>query len=198
MLFIAALFTPAVFAAGHRLGNFGTVYRIAEPDALAELEHRAKSVDWDRVFDKEKWRKKILGYRPRNIKKLPAALKDRVRNVDVSYTLPYDIPDGKGGILYPRGYTFNPLEYIFFPDILVVIDESDSNQVKWLKDSGLLGDIRTMLLLSDGSYYGLAKELGRPVYYLDQETASRLQIEAAPCVIVQKGLFMEVSEYAVR
>jgi len=26
----------------------------------------------------------------------------------MTYTTEIDVPDGKGGVLYPKGYTFNP------------------------------------------------------------------------------------------
>jgi len=183
---------------GKSLGAFGTVYGIAERDALQEIEEKAKRVDWGKYFDKKKWEKKIRGYRPQNIRSLPAATKDRVRRVDPTYTLPFDIPDGKGGILYPAGYTFNPLDYIFLSRVLVVIDGGRREQVTWLKSLGYFRDMKTMVLLTGGNYYDLSKELRVPVYYLDDILAERLGIERVPSVAVQKGNRMEVSEYAVK
>lgn len=34
------------------LGTFGVTYRISERDALAEIEERARQVDWSKVLDK--------------------------------------------------------------------------------------------------------------------------------------------------
>ena len=55
-----------------------------------------------------------------------------------------------------------------------------------------------MVIISDGNFYDLIHELRMPVYYLDTQFASRFQLEAVPSIIVQKGVFMEVSEYAVK
>ena len=91
------------------LGNFGMTYRIAERDALTEIEERAKQVDWHKVLDK----RKIENYQgPPDRVRLPRAKRNRSFQVDMTYTTEIDVPDGKGGILYPTGYTFNPLDYI--------------------------------------------------------------------------------------
>ena len=107
------------------LGNIGATYPVVERDALAEIEERAKAVDWGKAFDPKRTREKIQNYRPEEMEALPAAKKDRVFQVDVSYTLDFDIRDGRGGILYPRGFSFNPLAYVFLPNVLVVIDGVD-------------------------------------------------------------------------
>ena len=72
------------------------------------------------------------------------------------------------------------------------------NQVDWLKRLSFLKDPQVMVIISDGNFYDLIHELRMPVYYLDTQFASRFQLEAVPSIIVQKGVFMEVSEYAVK
>ena len=104
------------------LGTFGAVYPIAEPDSLAELKEKAAKVDWKRHLDREKLTRKVRNYKPSDLKRLPATARDRAFLSDLSYTLDVDIPDGKGGILYPKGYTFNPLDYIQMRRTIVVID----------------------------------------------------------------------------
>ena len=42
----------------------------------------------------------------------------------MTYTTEIDVPDGKGGILYPKGYTFNPLEYLTYSKTIIVINGS--------------------------------------------------------------------------
>ncbi len=43
----------------------------------------------------------------------------------MTFTLGNDIPDGKGGVLYPKGYAFNPSNYLSLTSLLVVIDSDD-------------------------------------------------------------------------
>jgi conjugal transfer pilus assembly protein TraW len=145
-----------------------------------------------------KTEEKIKNYRPEGMEALPAAVKDRVFSVDMTYTLDFDIPDGKGGIIYPRGYRFNPLDYIFLPNILVVIDGADARQVKWFQLSSYAKDTRVMLLLSGGSYKAVMEKLKRPVFYADGKMTAKFQLKALPVVIVQKGDVMEVREYALK
>jgi len=178
------------------LGDVGATYPIAERDALAEIEERAKAVDWGKAFDSKRTRERILNYRLGEMEALPTAKKERVFQVDVSYTLDFDIPDGRGGILYPKGFSFNPLAHVFLPNILVVIDGGDARQIEWFKASSYAKDHRVMLLLCGGSYTRVMEKLKRPAFYADARIAKKFQLKAVPAVIVQKETVMEVREYA--
>ncbi len=192
---IAVLLATA--AQARDLGTTGHVYPVAEPDSLRELKTRAAAVDWQKVFDREKLSRRVRNFRPKDLKRLPAAKKDRSFLADLSYTLDMDIPDGKGGILYPRGYTFNPLDYVRFRRTIVVMNGNDRRQVEWFRRSPWHRDINVMLLLTDGSYFRLGESLGRPVFYANARIVDRLKLKAVPSVATQQGRYMEVREYAV-
>lgn len=202
----AALLIPATILAAiltlsessaKDLGIVGATYSVDEPDALEEIREKAAGVDWGKVFDKRKWRERIEHFRPGNRASLPPAQENRVFLPDMSYSAEFDVPDGRSGILYPKGYTFNPLDYLSLPNILVFIDGDDRKQVAWFKSSPYHQDIRTMLLLTGGSYVDLAKELKMPVFYASVRVAERFGLRAVPSVAVQKGNAMEVREYAL-
>jgi conjugal transfer pilus assembly protein TraW len=178
------------------LGRVGAVYPIAEPDSLAEIREKAAKVDWKKVFDKEKLTRKVRNFKPKDLKRLPAARRDRAFLSDLTYTLDVDIPDGKGGILYPKGYTFNPLDYLRFRRTIVVINGNDCRQVEWFRKSPWNKDTNVMLLLTDGGYFELGKRLRRPVFYASALIVDRLGLKAVPSVVRQQGRFMEVREYA--
>lgn len=180
------------------LGTFGAVYPIAEPDSLSELKEKAAKVDWKRHLDREKLTRKVRSFMPKDLKRLPAARRDRAFLSDLSYSLDVDIPDGKGGILYPKGYTFNPLDYIRFQRTIVVINGKDRRQVEWFRNSPWFKDVNAMLLLTDGSYFPLGDRLRRPVFYANSLIVGRLGLKAVPSVAQQKGRYLEVREYAVR
>lgn len=184
-------------AEAKNLGVHGRTYEIAEPDALKEIKNRAAAIDWSKYFGRDKLESKVRNYKPKDLKKLPVAHEDRVRLVDMTWTLPFDIPDATGKIAIPKGTRYNPAQHRFMHTILVVIDGNDRRQVEWLKSLSFLKDPRVRVLLSDGNYYNLAKELKMAVFYANGVVVDRFQIEAVPSIVVQKGPFMEVSEYSV-
>lgn len=184
-------------ASAKHLGTVGTTYQIIEPDAMQEIQNKAASVDWGKIVNKDIVTKKVKEFQPQDLKKLPTALANRKFNVDLTYILDQDIPDGKGGILYPKGYTFNPLDYAGLHSTIVVINGNDPDQVEWFKSSPHFEDFKTRLILSDGSYYDLAEKLKRPVFYLMEPMAKRFQIQAVPSVVAQNGRYLEVSEILI-
>jgi conjugal transfer pilus assembly protein TraW len=176
------------------LGVFGKIYTIAETDALQEIESKAASIDWQKVIQSNENLEKLKNFKPKDISKLPKAIHDRTYLVDMTYTLDFDIPNGKGGILYPVGYTFNPLDYMDYPRTLVVFDAADPEQIEWLEASAFAKDINTRLLITDGIYLKTRTRLSRHVYFAMPTIINRLQLQAVPSVIRQKGNKMEVTE----
>ena len=190
LVFCALYFCPAQAKV---IGSFGRVYPIAEPDALAEIEERARSINWQSVLDKEK----PEDFRPSNLVALPRASHDRFFLVDMTYTLEFDVPDGHGGILYPRGYRFNPLDYLPFNQTLVILDGDDPDQLAWLQNSSFLKDSTSMILLTRGAFSTVGERLGRAVFYADRRILERFNLAAVPSVVTRRGRLMEVKEIEV-
>ena len=122
-------------------------------------------MDWSRHL--EGLTRSIKAYRPVTLHPLPKAKEDRTFTVDLTYTLEFDIPDGNGGILFPKGYSFNPLNYAGLPNILVFIDGGDTHQVAWFRNSGYAKNPRVMLLLTGGSHASVSGKLQRLVWLKD-------------------------------
>lgn len=175
------------------LGTFGKTYPIIERDALEEIQKRAAQVNWKSTLDKVRPEE----FRPQGLPDLPRAVDDRSFLVDMTYTLGFDIPDGKGGTLYPKGYRFNPLDYLPFNQTLVVFDGDDPLQTAWLKASGLLSKSDTMLLLSGGSFIDVGKGLNRLVYYATPQIVERFHLRVTPSIIQSRDNLMEVQEIRV-
>jgi conjugal transfer pilus assembly protein TraW len=184
----AMMLSSAVYA--RDLGVVGKLYPIQERDALEELESRAAKVDWKKKLGKIKPEK----YRPENSVSLPRASKSSVRLVDVTYVLDIDVPDGKGGIVYPKGYSFNPLDYVPFRRTIVVINAQDHEQVAWFKSSEYAKRIDVMLLITEGGYLEVSKSLNRPIFYADTRIAEKFQIHSVPAIVRQSGRMMEVTD----
>lgn len=180
------------------LGVAGAVYPVAERDALEEILERARQVDWKRLFNARDGERKIRAWKPEGLPALPRAERDRVLYRDLSWVLDFDVPDGRGAVLYPRGYRFNPLAHVTLPSVLVVIDGRDAAQVGWFLRSPWAKDVRTMLILTDagpGGWPEAMRRLGRPVFFAVRGIAERLALEAVPSVAVQEGPVMKVMEF---
>jgi conjugal transfer pilus assembly protein TraW len=197
-IYIMALLLAAIPGHAKDLGIAGTTYPIVEQDMLAEMLEKARHVDWEKAIDKERAAKAIKKFKPRGIRNLPRAADDRTFQVDMTYTLEADITDREGSVLYPKGYTFNPLDYVHNPGtIFVVLNGADRPQVNWFKHSRYMNSTNVTLMLTDGSYYDLGQELKRPVFYAVHGVIERFELQHVPSVIQQKGRVMEVQEIAV-
>jgi len=198
ILYALILLLIPVAAFPKSLGISGKVYPLAENDALEEIEKRAAAIDWSKYTDGKKWKERLKRYAPLNEVKLPPAEKDRVFLVDMTYSLPFDIPDGKGEILYHRGFTFNPLEYIPVLPGIVVINGASKKEVEWLVSSGYAKKANLMVLISGGSWYDLSTKLKRNVFYLTSPVADRFKLGHTPSVVTRKdNKHMEVKEFHV-
>jgi len=183
---------PASFASGKNLGAIGRTYPIVEPDLVEEIK---AAIDYEKLA-------KIMAeqrrnYQAKDIYALPTAKRDRTFLVDMTYTLDHDIVDDSGQIMYPRGLTWNPLDYVSLPNPLVVINSEDAKQVEWFLKSPYNKNRQIKLLISGGFAAPLMKQLDRPVFYLTKTIADRLQLAAAPCVITQNGKKMMVQEIKI-
>jgi conjugal transfer pilus assembly protein TraW len=178
---------------GIDLGVAGKTYPVIERDASEELKERVRSIDWQKRLAKNSI-DSMKRYKPDTTKSLLRAREDRVRMVDMTYTLDFDVTDGKGNVVYPKGYTFNPLDFMHYDRTVVVMSGADREQVEWFKTSRYFKKPNVMVLITDGNYYDLSEELGQPVYFAHEKIVSRLQLHYVPSVAVQKKRMMEVSE----
>ena len=173
------------------LGTVGTTYPVIEPDVAEQLKERA-------IHRSTSEQRQLLGqlqkYQPANIHSLPRATADRNFPVDMTYTLEHDLRDGEGKIIYPKGFTFNPLDYVPFSEGLVIIDGDDPEQVEWFRKSPYARNHRARLLITGGYAYELSRKLQRSVYYLTDVMAERLHLIAVPAVVVREGNRLRVRE----
>ncbi|EKD37930.1 MAG: hypothetical protein ACD_75C00934G0001 [uncultured bacterium] len=175
------------------LGIVGRTFPIVEPDLLAELRESSSQFEQSR----EELLAQIKNYQPANLHPLPRATADRTFLVDMRYILDRDLTDAHGNIIYPKGYSFNPLEYIVLAGGLIVIDGSDPSQVSWFMRSPYSQNQQTKLLLVGGQAADLIEKVQRPAFYLTSDMAERLRLAAAPALIMRKGDKMQVQEFYV-
>jgi len=179
----------------NELERIGKVYQVVEPNMLSEIYERVKSknIDIKQHITKER----IKNYKPDNLVKLKKAKEPRTFTVDLTYTLEFDIVDGSGNIIYPKGFVFNPLDYVTLHNPLIVINGTNTNEVKWFEKSEYQKKLENMLLITDGSYFELSSRLKRPVFYADRRIIERFKLDATPSIVIQKGNLIEVKEIVV-
>ena len=182
---------PARAAEIVQLEPVGPTSAVVETDLGEELRQRAVSVDVEQL------RSAQAHYQPANLHALPRATKDSSITVNLSHTLEEDVQDANGQVLYPAGFTFNPLRYVSLSGALVVIDGSDPEQVAWFKGSPYGANRRALLLLSGGLAAALRDELQRPVAYLTEDLAQRLQLRAVPSVVMEQDQHLTVREVLI-
>ena len=193
--FILTLLLTGVSLAGAgeivQLEPVGPTSAVVETDLGEELRQRAVSVDVEQLRNAQ------ARYQPANLQALPRATKDTTTRVDLTHTLDEDVQDANGQVLYPAGFTFNPLRYVSLSGALVVIDGSDPEQVAWFQGSPYVKNHRALLLLSGGLAAPLRDELARPVAYLTEDIALRLQVRAVPSVVIEQENQLVIREVSL-
>ena len=115
---------------------------------------------------------------------LPAAASNSTRQFKPSYSLEFDVPDPETGqILYPAGYTYNPLDYLLpFRFEAVLINGTRQAEIAWIQKAiaqGLVSNQATICVLG-GNYFLLSKKFGRPVF---TGMALTKICDATPCLV---------------
>jgi len=186
--------------------SFAATYPIVEPDLLEEIEARIPEAI-ERFKQKlPELMEKLKNYRPKDIIRLSPARKNYSYTVSITYTLPYDIPkvDENGkvvGVLYPKGYTFNPLDYIHLDlPTLVVFNGKRKPEIEWVKKHWI-NKPNIMLIITEGSWHKLSNQLERPVFYLTSQMIRILNLKHTISVVYRdrkNRSLMRVDVYSVK
>jgi len=178
----------------------GNLYPVKEPDAFEELKQKAEQLNVSEI--RSKLFESAKNFVPPDLVYVPKAKENKVYYVNPEYTLEFDIPkvDSQGnvvGILYPKGYKFNPLDYVkkSMPP-LVVFNGYDKAEVQWVKKY-LTETPKAMLLTVTPSWRSLSEELKMPVFYLKKIIAERFKVKNTVSVITVENKMIKVSVYAV-
>jgi len=161
----------------------GKTYPIIEPDALAEIEARVARKPFDpKVFGEEE------SWSALNSPTLPVASRREIRRVIPFFALSFDIPDKDGNILYPAGYTFNPLEYLRLPSRLIIVN---NDQLDWAFAQAEIGD---MVIMAGGNALQAMRDRGVPVFKLEEQVRDRLDLRFVPSIVEQDGTVFVIEE----
>jgi len=186
------------------LGTYGNTYPIEEKDAIVEMEEKIKKVDVEKI--RKELETKMRNHKPHDLASLQIAEKSYSYLVDMTYTLDVDIPkvnsEGKvEGIIYPKGYTFNPLDYMpVDPPPLVIFNGENTKEKEWVKKKMKENDPRmknAMLVVTQGSFIKLAEEMKKPVYYLKEIMVERLKLRNTISIVYREKNKMRVDVHSV-
>ena len=165
------------------LKSINRTYRIAERDMLEVIQQEVKEVNWEAV--NQRLRERVYRYKPIDSFMLTEAEDHRIRYIDPTWYLPFDIKDAYGNVLYPKGTAINPLEkvpeavwskrlYVFFN----LENEDQRNFVKYLLRTE---KNKLVMLIADGhsdlkEIHDFIKKELYPVYALTKTVAQRFGV----------------------
>jgi len=177
-----------LLAAGEEI-VVGETYAIEERDALEEIEEKANGKNWKEILSAEKLQKTLSAAS----KTLPRADSLNTREYYPYYTLEMDIEDADGNTIYPQGFRYNPLDFIYMPGRIIILGD-DEKDITWLKENYQQGD---RLITAGGDIQNIQEEVGVPVFKFDEKMRERMGIRSVPSSIVQKGNKLLITEYVL-
>lgn len=175
-------------AANASTTTIGRTWPIAEPDALSEIEGLAS-----RVPDMRKAYGPRSGWSAMKSASLGVARADHQRSVVPFFTLDQDIKLPDGRIVYPRGFTFNPLAYVKLPQRLVIVHPAE---LDWALRTAQASDFILLAAgnVGDPDAITLGERRGRSIFILEERVKQRLGLTVAPVVVVQSGQKLVLTE----
>ncbi len=158
-------------------------YEIAEPDLLQELKNSRDEVIAFLEKGRKKLKEKVEDYEG---EELTPAKKNRTYYVDPTYCLEEDIYYREGNkwrVLYPKGYCFNPVDYIpYNPPPMVVFNPCRKKEREWVED--YIKDKTALLVVSGCPVRKVSRQGWKvPVYYLLPELREKLHLSHTVSVI---------------
>ena len=169
--------------------TIGATYPIEERDALKEMQARAGQVNWKEVLSRDPSQWSAL-----ESVRLPIAKLAAERSYIPYYTTEMDIPDKDGRIVYPKGFRFNPLQFMKMPWRVVVIGDR-KEEMEWARTMIKPGD---MVLTAGGDVRALTAKLKQPVFIFDPRMTQRLGVGTVPSIVEQRGTNLVIREFYVK
>jgi conjugal transfer pilus assembly protein TraW len=186
---LTGLHSAVPFPVNAATATIGRTWPIAETDALTEIEAKAATLPKD-LGPKFGPRSRWSAMQSARLGTVTAA---RTRAVVPFYILDMDVELGDGRVLYPKGYTFNPLAYVSLPQRLVI---AHANELGWALKTATVTD---WILLASGSGANpdpvqLSRQAGRPLFLLEERVKERLGLTVAPVIVRQVAQKLELTE----
>jgi conjugal transfer pilus assembly protein TraW len=185
------------------LGAIGPTYPVAEQHLLdfitERLKEKERSGEIKRLQEQARARATATVNNPTPVPGLRRTESARTFYFDPSVTLPQNVLDDTGHVLYAAGTVKNPLDVIAMSKHLLFFDGRDPRQVKRARELIDVYHGRVKPILVGGSYMQLMKSWQIPVFY-DQEglLVRKLGIAAVPAIVSQEGKRLRIDELVVQ
>jgi conjugal transfer pilus assembly protein TraW len=194
-LFGVILFAASANARLIDLEPLGESYPIAESNLMEEIAARLKNIDIQALKDKyfeESFRRAMTVSL-----ELPPAPKDEVRRITPAHILEQEMftidKAGVKHVSYPKGFIFNPLEYMKLDREYIFINAGREVEIKWLLSREL--SPAAMVIVSEGDLIDVRQRLNRKVYALSGLLKDKFFVRYTPSYARQEGNQIAVYEY---
>ena len=177
------------------LGVRGTVWPVAEPDLLMQIEARLGAMeasgDLARMRGEALERARERIEQPGRVEGVVSARVHRTRLFDPSVTVERDIRTHDGTVIAARGTRINPLDAHPLTRDLLFIDGGRSVEVAW----ALRHHRPARIVLLAGRPLDLMRVHGQP-FFFDQggRLSKRLGLRATPAVVAAEGSVLRITE----
>lgn len=156
----------------------GALYSIIEPDALEEIRKKAA------LITAPDFKSKLAQFQFDG-PELPEPDSNSTEITSIEAMAPFDVPDNKGHILYPKGFRWNPLQNIPRLPPVLIFDGVKRNHIEWAV-SKLRQYPNAVVLSLHGNPLRLAQFLKKPVYDASKAVQA-FKIKKAPAIILKEG-----------
>ena len=177
------------------LGVRGTVWPVAEPDLLTEIETRLGAMEAS--GDLARIRREALGgareriEKPGRVEGIVPAVSHRTRLFDPSVTVERDIRTHDGTVFAARGTRINPLDVQPLTRDLLFIDGARPVEVAW----ALRHQRPARIVLLAGRPLDLMRAHGRQ-FFFDQggRLSKRFGLRSTPSLVAAEGSVLRITE----
>ena len=202
LLFFLLLFPLIINAKIVKILHLGKTYSFAEENFLVELHQymlsHKKEIEKKAYKLSKEAKQEIINFIPKGINPLTPADKNTTRIVALTYTLPYNIKDANGKVIYPKGFKFNPAKYVKLSYEIVILNAANKKEVNWFfKSKYSKNPLMYRVFLTGGNWYYFQKRYKHPVYYCLPQIEKRFKLHHTISIVKQIGNKFKIKEIAV-
>lgn len=182
------------------LGVVGKTYPVNEPDMIEWIKAKAgmmmKNGQWQKIQNQTIEKTKEQINHPTAIAGITDAQVTKFWYYKPMIQIKQDLTDTKGHVIAKAG-NYNALRYKPFDVQLLFINGNNPKQVDWALAKNSESDIRTKIVLTQGSFMDLDKKY-KVWFYYDQngKYTQKMNITHVPAIVKQDGDQLKIMEIA--
>lgn len=180
-------------------GVVGQTYPITEKDLLDEIYQKLEEAKNNGKIEEiqQKIRQDMINsvHNPRPVANIGTTKQNNIRYFDPSITSSKDYADHQGNIFYKANTRINPLHYMNLSKVLIFIDGSQEDQIRWALKQKHNRKHKAKIILVRGKIIELMRKT-KERFYFDQSgrLTKRFGIRYVPSIIEQSGDKLRIKE----